>query len=129
MGGTPRGEKCARRPPLEGPMSAFRRRAPPPPSLVFLPPAACLPSTLGTSAQTVPANESRHSASYYFMPNALKEPEDTVAVPLSGVDYEWRHGLDAQSDVGFRLLPGGVTANYKHRFGPDTSHAGNARAF
>ena len=110
-------------------MPAFRRRAPLAATLVLLPLAACLPYTVGTSAQTVPANESRHSASYYFIPNAIKEPDDTVAVPLSGVDYEWRHGLDTQSDVAFRLLPGGVTASYKHRFGPDTSHAGSARAF
>jgi hypothetical protein len=110
-------------------MSAFRRRAPLAASLLLLPLAACLPYTVGTSAQTIPANESRHSASYYFVPNAFKNPSDSVGAPLSGVDYEWRHGLDAHSDVAFRLLPGGVTSSYKHRFGKDTSHAGSARAF
>jgi hypothetical protein len=110
-------------------MFDFRRRAPLAASLVLLPLAACLPYTVGTSAQTVPANESRHSSSYYFIPNGLQDPGDTVAVPLFGADYEWRHGLDTQSDVAFRVLPGGVTASYKHRFGPDTSHAGSARAF
>jgi hypothetical protein len=98
-------------------------------SIVLLPLTACLPYTVGTSAQTVPANESTHSASYYFMPNAVKEPGDTVAAPLSGVDYEWRHGLDARSDLAFRLLPGGATTSYKRRFSADTSHAGSARAF
>ena len=96
---------------------------------MLLPLTACLPYTVGTSAQTVPANETTHSASYYFMPNALKEPGDSVATPLSGADYEWRHGLDARSDVAFRLLPAGVTTSYKRRFGSDTSHAGSARAF
>jgi hypothetical protein len=98
-------------------------------SIALLPLAACLPYTVGSSAQTVPANETTHSASYYFMPNAVKEPGDTIATPLSGVDYEWRHGLDARSDVAFRLLPAGVTTSYKRRFGVDTSHAGSARAF
>ena len=112
-------------------MSAFRfrRRAPFAASVLLLPLAACLPYTVGTSAQTIPANESRHSASYYFVPNAFKDPGDSVGAPLSGVDYEWRHGLDAHSDVAFRLLPAGVTTSYKHRFGRDTSHAGSARAF
>jgi hypothetical protein len=98
-------------------------------SIALLPLTACLPYTVGTSAQTVPANETTHSASYYFMPNALKEPGDSVATPLSGADYEWRHGLDAHSDVAFRILPAGVTTSYKRRFGADTSHAGSARAF
>lgn len=95
----------------------------------LLPLTACLPYTVGSSAQTLPANVSTHSASYYFIPNAFKLPDDTLAAPLSGMDYEWRHGLDGRSDVAFRLLPGGVTTSYKRRLGPDTSHAGGARAF
>lgn len=98
-------------------------------TLALLPLTACLPYTVGSSAQTLPANESSHSTSFYFVPNAFKEPEDSVGVPLSGADYEWRHGLDARSDVAFRLLPGGVTTSYKRRISPDTSHAGAARAF
>ena len=110
-------------------MSLPRRRLALVVSIVLLPLTACLPYTVGTSAQTVPANETTHSASYYFMPNAVKEPGDSVAAPLSGVDYEWRHGLDARSDIAFRLLPGGATTSYKRRFSADTSHAGSARAF
>jgi hypothetical protein len=110
-------------------MSSSRRHLALIASTALLPFTACLPYTVGTSAQTVPANETTHSATYYFVPNALKDPGDTIAMPLSGVDYEWRHGLDARSDVGFRVLPGGVTTSYKRRFGPDTSHVGNARAF
>ncbi|MFL5619183.1 MAG: hypothetical protein ACJ79A_12430 [Gemmatimonadaceae bacterium] len=109
-------------------MSALRRRTALAATLVLLPLAACLPYTVGTSAQTVPANESTRSVSSYFAPNAVKL-DDSVAAPMFGVDFEWRHGLDVQSDVGFRVLSGGAMANYKHRFGRDTSHAGTARAF
>lgn len=98
-------------------------------TLTLLPLTACLPYTVGTSAQTVPARETTHSTSYYFVPNAFKQPEDSVGTPMGGADYEWRHGLDAWSDVAFRLLPGGVTSTYKRRFGTDTSHAIGARAF
>ena len=109
-------------------MSVVRRRSALAALLVLLPAVACLPYTVGTSAQTVPANESTQSASSYFAPNAVKL-DDSVGVPMFGLDLEWRHGLDARSDVGVRLLPGGTTASYKHRFGADTSHAGGARAF
>src|SRR5512138_1895680 len=109
-------------------MSAHPRQTALAATLVLLPLTACLPYTVGSSAQTLPANESSHSASYYFVPNAFKEPEDSVGAPMSGVDYEWRHGLDARSDVAFRLLPGGVTSSYKRRISADTSHAGAARA-
>ena len=90
-------------------MSAFRRAAFPA-LLALLPLTACLPYTVGTSAQTVPANESTHSASSYFAPNAVKL-DDSLAAPMFGVDYEWRHGLDAFSDVGFRVSSGGAMAN------------------
>ena len=96
--------------------------------LALLPFTACLPYTVGTSAQTVPANESTRTASSYFAPNAVKL-DDSVAAPMFGLDMEWRHGLDAFSDVGFRVTSGGAMANYKHRLGTDTSHAGSARAF
>lgn len=110
-------------------MPAIPRRTVLAASLMLLPLTACLPYTVGSSAQTLPANESSHSASYYFVPNAFKEPDDSVGAPMGGVDYEWRHGLDARSDVAFRLLPGGVTTSYKRRISADTSHAGAARAF
>lgn len=110
-------------------MPAFPRRTVLAASLALLPLTACLPYTVGSSAQTLPANESSHSASFYFVPNAFKAPEDSVGVPLSGMDYEWRHGLDARSDVAFRLLPGGVTSSYKRRISADTSHTGAAQAF
>src|SRR4051812_37724976 len=64
---------------------------------------ACLPYTVGSTAQTVPAGQTTGASSYYFIPNAFKRPEDTVAAALVGVDREWRHGLDARSDLGFRV--------------------------
>ena len=88
---------------------------------------ACLPYTVGTTAQTVPANETTHSTSYYFVPNAFKSPDDSVGAPMAGADYEWRHGLDVRSDVAIRLLPGapqGVTSAASER----TRATGSARA-
>jgi len=109
-------------------MSAARRHASLVALLTLLPFAGCLPYTVGSSAQTVPANESTRSVSSYFAPNAVKL-DDSVAAPMFGVDFEWRHGLDTHSDVAFRVLSGGAMVNYKHRLGPDTSHTGSARAF
>src|SRR3982750_681459 len=77
----------------------------------------CLPYTVGSTAQTVPAGQTTGASSYYFIPNAFKHPEDTVAAALVGVDREWRHGLDARSDLGFRVTSGlGAVMNYKRRF-------------
>ena len=90
-------------------------------ALLLLPSfTACLPYTVGATAQTVPANETTHSTSYYFVPNAFKSPDDSVGAPMAGADYELRHGLDVRSDVAVRLLPGGVTGSYKRRIGADT---------
>jgi hypothetical protein len=77
----------------------------------------CLPYTVGSTAQTVPAGQTTGASSYYFVPNAYKRPEDTLATPMAGVDREWRHGLDSRSDLGLRLTSGlGAVINYKRRF-------------
>jgi hypothetical protein len=84
---------------------------------ILLGATACLPYTVGSTAQTVPMGQTTSSTSYYFIPNAIKRPQDTVAAPLAGVDKEWRHGVDQRSDIGVRLTSGaGVVLNYKHRF-------------
>ena len=62
-------------------MSVVRRRAALAALLVLFPATACLPYTVGTSAQTVPANESTRSVSSYFAPNAVKL-DDSVAAPM-----------------------------------------------
>lgn len=79
--------------------------------------SACLPYTVGSTAQTVPVGQTSTSTSWYFIPNALKAPGDSIAAPLAGVDKEWRHGIDERSDLGVRVTSGaGAVINYKHRF-------------
>jgi hypothetical protein len=92
-------------------MSVARRRSPFVVLLTLLPFIGCLPYTVGSSAQTVPANESTRSVSSYFAPKAVKL-DDSVAAPMFGVDVEWRHGLDTHSDVAFRVLSEGAMVNY-----------------
>ena len=77
---------------------------------------ACIPYTVGSTAQTAPIGVTTSATSSYFIPNAIRRPGDTIGTPLLGVDREYRHGLDAQSDVGVRLLPVGAAVDYKHRF-------------
>lgn len=108
--------------------SLIRRIAAASPFLVlFL--NACLPYTVGSTARTVPAHETTRMTSWYYIPNALKVPGDSVAGPLAGSDLEYRHGLDARSDLGLRLLPGGVTGDYKRRFDGDETGTGTAYAW
>jgi len=90
---------------------------------------ACLPYTVGSTARTVPAHETTRMTSWYYIPSALKRPGDTIAVPLAGFDLEFRHGIDARSDLGLRFLPGGVSADYKHRFDNDETSTGTAYAW
>lgn len=108
--------------------SLFRRIAAVSP-FVILGLNACLPYTVGSTARTVPAHETTRMTSWYYIPSALKKPGDTIAVPLAGSDLEFRHGLDARSDIGFRLLPGGVSADYKRRFDNDDTGIGTALAW
>ena len=83
--------------------------------------SACLPYTVGSTAQTVPANETTSSTSWYFIPNAYKLPDDSVAGPLYGSNFEYRRGIDRHSDFGLRLMPGGASADYKRRIDGDAS--------
>lgn len=91
-------------------------------SLITAGATACIPYTVGSTAQTVPANQTTTATSWYFIPNAFKHQGDSIGVPLAGSDFEIRHGIDDFSDLGLRLLPGGVVGSLKHRFGSDTSH-------
>ena len=83
---------------------------------ILLDASACIPYTVGSTAQTAPIGQTTQATSSYFIPNAIRRPGDTISTPLLGVDREYRHGLDAQSDVGVRLLPVGAALDYKHRF-------------
>lgn len=90
---------------------------------------ACLPYTVGSTAQTVPAGRTTAASSYYFIPNAVRTPDDSVAAPLAGVDREWRHGMSERSDFGVRLTSGlGAVVNYKRRF-RDVDAGGLAMAY
>lgn len=98
-------------------------------ALIPLLATACLPYTVGSTAQTVPAGKWTRTSTSYFIPNAIKEPADSIATPMFGYDLEFRHGLDARSDLGLRMVPGGGTINYKRRMGADTSHTRASVAF
>jgi hypothetical protein len=77
---------------------------------------ACIPYTVGSTAQTAPIGETTRATSSYYIPNAIRRPGDSISTPLFGLDVEWRQGLDAHSDVGVRLVPFGAALDYKHRF-------------
>lgn len=78
--------------------------------------SACIPYTVGSTAHTVAPGETTTHTSFYTIPDGIRRPGDSVGVAIAGADIEWRHGLSARSDVGVRLLPGGVSGNYKRRF-------------
>ena len=84
---------------------------------ILLGATACLPYTVGSTAETVPEGRTTTSTSYYFIPNAINSPGDTVVTAMAGADMEWRHGMDERSDIGLRLTSGaGAVINYKRRF-------------
>jgi hypothetical protein len=90
---------------------------------------ACLPYTVGSTARTVAPHETERSSTWYFIPNAVKVPGDSVSGPLAGSNVQWRHGLDARSEVGLRAMPGGVAVDYKRRFDDDASGTRTAFAY
>ena len=110
-------------------MHALIRRIVAATPVLFVASTACLPYTVGSTAQTVPALQTTRSTSWYFIPNAIKVPGDSIAGPLAGTNLEYRRGLDARSDFGLRLLPGGATADYKRRLNSDLSGSGTAFAY
>lgn len=80
--------------------------------------AACIPYTVGSTARTVPAGQVVRTASFYVIPNELELRHDSVYrdIPHLGVDAEFRYGLDDQSDIGLRAIPGGIIATYKQQW-------------
>lgn len=91
--------------------------------------SACLPYTVGSTARTVAPHETTRSTSWYYIPSAVKMPGDSLAVPLYGSNFEYRHGLDLRSDVGLRLLPGGVAVDYKRRLDADVTGTRTALSY
>lgn len=110
-------------------MSSLVRRIAAVSPFVVLGMNACLPYTVGSTARTVPAHETTRMTSWYYIPSAVKVPGDSIAGALAGSDLEYRHGLDARSDLGLRLLPGGVSGDYKRRFDSDGTGTGTAYAW
>lgn len=96
---------------------------------IMLGATGCLPYTVGSTAQTVTKGRTTSSHTYYFIPNAIKAPEDTVSAPMFGTDREWRHGTSDRSDIGLRLTSGlGAVMTYKNRF-RDAGAGGTALAY
>lgn len=98
-------------------------------SVILLSFSACLPYTVGSTARTVPVQETTRSTSWYYIPNAISTPGDSVASPLAGSNLEYRHGVDARSDVGLRLMPGGASVDFKRRLDSDLTGTRTAYAY
>lgn len=90
---------------------------------------ACIPYTVGSTARTVPVHETTRSTSWYYIPNAIRVPGDSIAGPLAGSNLEYRHGVDARSDFGVRLMPGGASVDYKRRIDGDVTGTRTAYAY
>ena len=76
---------------------------------------ACIPYSVGNTAQTMPRGERSNTSSLYIIPNGVAL-RDSVAATLWGIDNEYRYGLDDHSDVGLRIPSGtGIVVNYKRR--------------
>lgn len=80
---------------------------------------ACIPYTVGHTAQPVPNGESVLTTSYYVVPNAATL-RDSVSQTLFGMDTEYRSGIADNADVGMRFVSGsGLVVNYKRRVSGD----------
>jgi hypothetical protein len=79
---------------------------------------ACLPYSLGSTAQTVAPGERRITSTLWIMPNGIGLRDDSLAQAhtLRGFDSETRWGIDDASDFGLRVPSGtGLVATYKRR--------------
>jgi hypothetical protein len=90
----------------------------------------CLPYTVGSTAQTIPAGESRKAALVYFIPDAVDLSGDSVAAPMRGADLEFRYGVDDKSDIGVRIPAySGAVFTYKRRVAGTSAPESPAVAF
>lgn len=97
---------------------------------VLLALSACLPYTMGSTARTVPAHETTRSTQWYYIPNAIKVPGDSIAGPLAGTNFEFRHGLDSRADIGLLIMPAsGVAVDYKRRIDGDLTGTRTALSY
>lgn len=86
--------------------------------------AACIPYTVGTTAQTVPEHDRESSAMVAALASGGESFGDSArsrSVPYLALDGETRFGLSDRSDLGVRIVSSsGIVVNYKRR------HAGFA---
>ena len=79
-------------------------------------PTACLPYTVGSTAQTVAPGEVQRAGTIYIIPNAIELFGDSVATSLRGADAEVRWGLTESTDLGLRFPSfSGAVLTAKHR--------------
>ena len=97
--------------------------------VVLLAVNACLPYTVGSTARTVAPHQTTATSTWFYIPNAVRMPGDSIALPLGGTSGELRHGLDERSDVGVRLSWGAVSADYKRRLDSDLTGTRTAFAY
>lgn len=84
--------------------------------LLPLAPVACIPYSVGATAQTVAPGERTTTAMVFVIPDAVDVRDDGAAGPMRALDWETRFGIDDRSDVGVRIPSGsGVVVNYKRR--------------
>ena len=83
---------------------------------------ACLPYTVGQTAQTLPSGETRQTGILYMIPHAVDVIGDSVGAPMRGADVELRRGLDERSDIGLRIPSySGAVVTYKRRLAGSAS--------
>ncbi len=98
-------------------------------ALAILYTTACIPLTVGSTAQPVPVGTVVRSTSMYAVPNSLGDTLSDRSLSRYGVDPEVRYGLDDRSDVGVRSPSfSGIVANYKRRLNGVSSDPGAAVA-
>ncbi|MDQ3557240.1 MAG: hypothetical protein M3409_10775 [Gemmatimonadota bacterium] len=94
---------------------------------------ACVPYTVGSTAQTVPRGTISSAASLSFIPGGLDpyadEEWESESATFAMFDFEGRFGLDARSDIGVRIPTlSGIVVNYKRRLDGDTTGTRSALA-
>lgn len=82
-------------------------------------PVACIPYAVGSTAQPLPAGETRTGTTIYRIPRGLdfgSDSTDSDNAPFVGLDGEYRRGLGNGADFGLRVPSfSGVVFNYKRR--------------
>lgn len=106
------------------------RRSLSPLLLLLAGPVACIPYAVGSTAQPLPAGESRAALTAYRIPRGLDMFGDSTTdrdnADFAGADVELRRGLGNGIDLGLRVpSSSGVVATVKRRIaGGDSPAAG-----